>query len=355
MNLTDSANFLFALGLGVAAGVTIRTWVPDLERREHIALSATVFGIFTLLPIHIVLSGFIPSNLTIGVLAALSTSAVLFCSACYVVASLQRHRPGANPDIFPGVAYLACTFGGGTRGILMLSAIYVLVGSRLKIDQGVMIDSFAAFDTAYFLFFMMFGYGWTMKRDFADEIANNALNERPQAAPMGIADKLQKYRGQLAIGGAVLISLFIKYGLKLNEEDFSTALEVKSLRTGLSLLITFIAAAQITIAFKQKIDFEAFHKFVYTTYLSRIIGAFTIILLWRLFRAPPETFKLLAICVVIMTFVPPSSLLEGLMAEQGIPLRNRSDITTVNGLLNLFFIMLLLFLTALAVLVEYLS
>lgn len=346
--MTGFVFFALFLGSGIALGLRLRRRTPDPAARSRIANRATRCGLFVLMPVHIALSGFLPTQMTAGATALAALSAVLFCALCYGLSRAQQPLPWAGPAIYPGVSYLACTFGGGNRGIIALGALVLLAAPFTDaVSQSTVIDTFATFDIAYFAFFMIVGHGYAMRRDYPRRDDGEGL---PGPATSG--GFFGKYYGSIAVAAAILVSMSIKYGFGWSEADFDRVLPVgvTALRAVIAGFITLFAALQLTLAFTPAVRFANLARYVSVAYSARIAAAAILYAGWGLAGLLPSVSTALVTTLLIMIVLPPSSLLEGLMEDVDVPYDERREMATFNSILNLGFVAVttLLFAIALA-------
>jgi len=334
--MTGFVFFALFLGCGIALGLRLRRRTPDPAARSRIANLATRCGLFVLMPVHIALSGFLPTQMTAGSTALAAASAVLFCTLCYGLSRAQRRLPWAGAAIYPGVSYLACTFGGGNRGIIALGALVLLAAPFTDaVSQSAVIDTFATFDIAYFVFFMTVGHGYAMRRDYPPR--DGGGGSPGPARPGGF---FRKYYGSIAVAASIVVSMSIKYGFGWSERDIDAILPVgvTALRGVIAGFITLFAALQLTLAFTRTVRFANLARYVSVAYLARVAAAAVLYAGWGLAGLLPSVSTALVTTLLIMIVLPPSSLLEGLMEEIGVPYAERREMATFNSILNLGFI-----------------
>lgn len=314
---SDTSFFTVCLFAGALIGAAMR-YVGDPEKRETWYRQLTTVAIEYILPIHIfgtTLKAAASSNVDFAVVLLAGGIACTFAVlqiAQFVVAS-PRYK-----EFDPHFPYIAATFAGGGRAVVLLAAITPLVDPLIHgaLDQrlqgkGGVLDALAIFDTGYWAFFTAIVYERLMPRSFSKQ--GSAESETTRSARRSVIS-LVTIIAVAAIFEDQIVKLIGAHTIDVGRFTFA------------SIIIVLSTAAVVLIARRVPV-LQSLRDIAFAIQL-RLIGVgsvFTICLILL-----PDQLKILWVPMVVMIVAPPSSFIPQMLHHQGASTTQRDQAVALN-------------------------
>lgn len=323
--LASEYTYVVALLLGTALGVLIRQ-STTAEQRDSLYTSLSAAILLWLLPFHV-----LTATLRVGGYKAVSGGLFLmgwgaaFCLGTLLIAMLvTRLKPGAR--FRPEMPYIASTFAGGGRAVLLAAAVSPLVDALGLFpnfgDTGTMIDALAIFDVGYWLFYVL--------------VVSTAI------MPM-------TFRGSPNLGKgllppiAVLVGAIAGCAANYLPDGVIDPL-LPSVRWTITSLIVVFAALSFALKFEVAAVGTAKIDILFILVVRLLAFAPLLVLAWLI--VSPDSLDMLLLLALMFFCAPPSSLVDKLMLQAGASLQSAQRAIPVSVLWNLPFVLITIALAA---------
>jgi hypothetical protein len=313
----DTYFFTYCLIFGTFLGFFWRLFVKGAARETfYRQLSALALEVF--LPIHIA-----GTLLKIGASSKIEFALVFIvggmvcCIAILAVARVSFAVFAGGRALLPHYPYIASTFAGGGRAVVLLAAASPFVDTMLAdlVDprlhgRGGMLDALAIFDAGYWAFFTLVVYEFFMRRSYPNGRADSFDSfsaSRPFVVVVGLVFIVEVFQEPIvnAVGvGAIdlarlflaaVISIFASAAVSLVAKSTSALSSARGI--GLILLVRFVALALVALA---------------------------------AYVAMPAYLSLLWLPMAVMLLAPPSSFIPQMLYFRGASEAQRDEAVALN-------------------------
>ena len=335
--LNNSTLVCFVIGLVVGFAVRVILSHPAVGNREAFRDAVydwgTLVALRILLPIHVFLTTAMISHDKLFKLAAMPVFGVAVCLLVYMCSRLLQlfSRVGMT---YPHSPYLATTFGGGNRGIMMIFAIVAFAPAGVpKEDLMTLIDSFALLDTGYFLFFLivirpLLALDVHAIRSDEKESKNSLMWEVVPIVACGVIGACFNFIGKEALERT--------FGSETLRDTLQLA------REWCSYAMATVAMSMISLVINLDLKLRTLRNLFVTIFLARLLG-FSILL--AILVATMVTFgialtvfhPILHIPLAVLFICPPSSLADKMMRQDGANIETVRLAATLSGTWNICF------------------
>lgn len=313
----DTYFFTYCLIFGTLLGFFWRLFVKGAARETfYRQLSALALEVF--LPIHVA-----GTLLKIGASSKIEFALVFIaggivcCVAILVVARASYAISARGRSLLPHYPYIASTFAGGGRAVVLLAAASPFVDTLLAdlVDprlhgRGGMLDALAIFDAGYWAFFTLVVYEFFMRRSY----------------PHGRPDSFDSF----SAGRPFIVVVVLVFVVEVFQEPIVNAVGMGAIdlaRLFLAAVISIFASAAVSLVAKS------------TPILSSARGI-GLILLVRFFALAlvamaahiivPSYLALLWLPMAVMLLAPPSSFIPQMLYFRGASEAQRDEAVALN-------------------------
>ncbi len=280
-----SGSYALSLAAGIVLGLLFRAMSISAERKKEVTSWADFVTIRIVLPIHVLLSTQVSTEFPASLFIALGIGALLPLVTYAAGRALTVMGTSSAATSLPLVG---ATFGGGNRGILLLSlllAFHVAPEFQARTaSEPTLYDFFAVMDLAYFITFL-------------------AVVPPIHYATTGIESlRAQSLVAQVLSAAIVLASFALAlFGAKLLEAAFWG-----DTRSYLGLFVTTVCTALVLVHAKFEFSPNVFKGIVHVL-TARFFAICGLLLAAALITERAAELLLIAISLGIFLIVPPSS------------------------------------------------
>jgi hypothetical protein len=327
--MASEYTYVVALLVGAFIGRIIRRNTSPTQR-DSIYTSVSAAILLWLLPFHVLTATLRAEGYKAisGGLMLMAWGAV-FCLGTLLIAMLLT-RLKAAARFRPEMPFVASTFAGGGRAVLLAAAVSPLVDALGLFsffgDTGTMIDALAIFDVGYWVFYVV--------------IVSTAI------MPMA-------FRGSPNIGKdllppvAILIAAFVGYVVGYVPDGVLDPY-LPSARWIISSLVVVFAALSFALKFEMSSVNTARVDILFIVVARLLAFAPLLALAWLI--VSPDSFGKLALLALMFFVAPPSSFVDKLLLQAGAPLASAQRVIPIGVLWNLPFVAVTIVLAILSLL-----
>ena len=346
--MQSNLDYLGWVFFGVVIALALRGIGSRLaESREEFREAAydlgTLVALRIILPIHVLLTTAIVNHDKLGKLVAMPVLGGMVCLLVFLFSKLMQLLP-AIEGTYPQSPYLASTFGGGNRGVMMMFAIVTFAPAFVpEEDLITLVDRFALLDAGYFLFFLIairpFLRLGVFTKGSDDENKKSHIWEWGPILACGVVGVVFNLVGKEALEGAI--------------GSDALGYTLQSVRVWVSYAMVFVATTMIVFVITFRFTLENLVKLFVVIIVARllsflIVTAVIVATLVAFDAAPAALDPVMLLPLVILTLCPPSSLADKMLRQDGADIETVELAATLSGVWNFFFVLVAFFLFGLA-------
>lgn len=314
----DTFFFTYCLIVGTILGFVWRLFYRG-DRREAFYWTLTTLALKFFLPIHI--AGTL-LKINASSKFEFATSLLIAGPACcgaVLLATLATARL-VGSERMPHYPYIAATFAGAGRAVVLLAAAAPLLDTALHntldprlLRNGGMIDALAIFDAAYWAFFTAVIYPFVMKWSFP----------LPGGDQHDGALTLNASRALVVVGMLVFVTEVFQQQIL----DFVGTQAIDKARLNFAAMIIIFSSAAVSLVAKGGALLPSLRAIGFVLVTRSIgLGILSLICLF----AFPDQLKLLWLPMVIMLLAPPSSWIPQMLFSKGATELQRNEAAAIN-------------------------